>query len=148
MNPFSPSGLHDPAPRSLVVNGQVRQLGRPVPSDVRELGKHGGDRKSENAKNQGSNNRTLIHRGTTANYTLARLDRSRPDLAKRVRAGELSANAAAIKAVWPKTLPPILTCLDWQLMSRLVQKADAGIKLMTMAPALEAATVPVTSSAA
>jgi hypothetical protein len=33
---------------------------------------------------------------------LARLDRDNPDLAARVRAGELSANAAAIEAGWRK----------------------------------------------
>jgi hypothetical protein len=38
---------------------------------VRELGKHGGDRKSEKAKNQPSN-RSLIQRGTTTAYTLAK----------------------------------------------------------------------------
>jgi hypothetical protein len=88
------------------------QLGRPVPSDVRELGKHGGDRKSEKAKNQVDNNVKLIHHGgNAANYTLARLDRSRPDLAKRVRAGELSANAAAIAAGWRKK-PKKLSALE------------------------------------
>ena len=88
------------------IKSQVRelvQLGRPVPSDVRELGKRGGDRKSEKAKNQPSN-RSLIQYGTTTAYTLARLDRDRPDLAKQVRAGELTANAAAIEAGWRKKL--------------------------------------------
>ena len=36
--------------------------------------------------------------GTSRAYVLARLDRDRPDLAQRVRNGELSANAAAIEA--------------------------------------------------
>lgn len=34
----------------------------------------------------------------TANYVVARLKRDRPDLAQRVVAGELSANAAALEA--------------------------------------------------
>jgi hypothetical protein len=38
------------------------------------LGKHGGDRKSEAVKNQGSD-RTLIKRGDNRAYILARLDR-------------------------------------------------------------------------
>jgi hypothetical protein len=37
-------------------------------------------------------------RGTDRDYTVARLERDRPDLAERVEAGELSANAAAIEA--------------------------------------------------
>jgi hypothetical protein len=40
--------------------------------------------------------------GTRA-YWLARLERERPDLAKRVRNGELTANMAAIKAGWRKS---------------------------------------------
>jgi hypothetical protein len=38
----------------------------------------------------------------TAAYWLARLDNARPDLARLVRAGELSANGAAIRAGWRK----------------------------------------------
>lgn len=59
------------------------------------LGKHGGDRKSEKAKDQGSNT-TLVDRGR--DYTMARLRRDNPELAAQVEAGELSANAAAIQA--------------------------------------------------
>lgn len=40
--------------------------------------------------------------GTVA-YWLARLDRDRPDLAKLVRAGRISANLAAIRAGWRKS---------------------------------------------
>jgi hypothetical protein len=47
-------------------------------------------------QNKGSN--TTIELGRGADYTLARLRRDRPDLAERVKAGELSANAAAIQA--------------------------------------------------
>jgi hypothetical protein len=60
------------------------------------LGAHGGDRRSDEAKDQGTNS-TLI-RGSTQPYTLARLDRDHPALAERVRAGELTPNAAAIQA--------------------------------------------------
>lgn len=61
------------------------------------LGQQGGDRRSERAKaDQGCI--TTLKRGT-ADYTLARLDRDgRSDLATEVRSGEISANAAAIKA--------------------------------------------------
>jgi hypothetical protein len=76
------------------------QLGRPIPSDVRELGKLGRPKKGE----EKPSNRRISHYGTNTAYTLARLDRDRPDLAAQVRAGELSANAAAIKAGWRKKL--------------------------------------------
>jgi hypothetical protein len=65
------------------------------------LGKHGGDRKSDKTKEQG-NNVTLIRRGNAESYTLARLRRDAPELAKRVEAGEMSANAAAIKIRAPR----------------------------------------------
>jgi hypothetical protein len=48
-------------------------------------------------KDQGDNI-TLKERGTSTDYTVARLDRDRPDLAAHVRAGHMSANAAAIEA--------------------------------------------------
>lgn len=49
-------------------------------------------------------------RGTDSSYTVARLERDRPDLAARVAAGELSANAAAIEAGFrPKTVTIPLT---------------------------------------
>jgi hypothetical protein len=66
------------------------------------LGQHGGDRKSEKAKADQPDNHKLEEYGTGRNYTLARLRRDRPDLAARVRAGELSANAAAIEAGFRK----------------------------------------------
>jgi hypothetical protein len=52
----------------------------------RELtGKHGGDRKSEQAKEIKSDNVTLDppDRGNSRSYTLRRLERERPDLFKR-----------------------------------------------------------------
>jgi hypothetical protein len=61
----------------------------------RKLGGHGGDRKSEENKYQGRNP-ILKTRGR--DYDMVRLSRDRPDLAKRVVVGELSANAAAIEA--------------------------------------------------
>ena len=41
-----------------------------------------------------------IEQGTSRPYTLARLSAKRPDLYERVKAGDLSANAAAIEAGW------------------------------------------------
>jgi hypothetical protein len=53
-----------------------------------------------------SSNRTI--RGTTRAYTLDRLERERPDLFERVKAKELSANAAAIEAGFRKK--PVRRC--------------------------------------
>ena len=83
---FSQGGLQ----RSLQTIGHLAQCA---------LGLHGGDRKSEKAKDQ-DRNPTLIGRGR--DYDIARLERDRPDLAARVRANELSANAAAIEAGFRK----------------------------------------------
>jgi len=60
-------------------------------------GKHGGDRKSEDAQDQvdiiNSNDG-----GTSESYALRRLKRDAPELAEKVLDGEMSANAAAIEA--------------------------------------------------
>jgi hypothetical protein len=58
---------------------------------VRELGKHGRLKKGEE---QGVHN-TFIRGSTEAPYPLAHLNRDRPELAEQVRAGKLSAKAAA-----------------------------------------------------
>ena len=88
---------------------------------LRELvvGQHGGDRKSDEIK---SNNITLdsdlfvdpepdkpkAERGTSRAYTLTRLKNERPDLFERVKAKEISANAAAIEAGWLKYEPQVV----------------------------------------
>jgi hypothetical protein len=61
-----------------------------------QLGKWGRPKKGE----EKGRIATLSSRGRA--YILARLDRDRPDLAARVRAHELSANAAAIEAGFRK----------------------------------------------
>lgn len=63
---------------------------------VVDLGRHGGDRRSIAVRNQIRN--TKPRSSDTAAYVIARLNRDRPDLAEKVRVGELSANAAAIEA--------------------------------------------------
>jgi len=69
------------------------------------LSKHGGDRKSDAAKNQGVDN-TLIERGTSRKaYIKARLERDgKTELLGRVNAGALSAHAAATEAGWRKRM--------------------------------------------
>ena len=56
--------------------------------------------------------------GTSRAYTLARLRRDDPDMALRVEAGELSANAAAVAKGWRKP-PDVL-----QQLKRLWDKAS------------------------
>lgn len=63
--------------------------------------KPGRPSKSESLTNNDSNE-NQIRGGTNRDYTVARLDRDAPELAERVRAGELSANAAAIEAGFRK----------------------------------------------
>lgn len=68
---------------------------------------HGGDRRSEKAKaDQGGNDENVTtlkpNEKNTKAHILARLDRDRPDLAARVRAGTMTANAAAIEAGFRK----------------------------------------------
>ena len=65
--------------------------------EVVALPQHGGDR----SKGEQGDNVTLL-RGNNPTYALKRLKRDRPDLAAKVIAGELSANAAAIQAGFRK----------------------------------------------
>jgi SAM-dependent methyltransferase len=64
------------------------------------LQRHGGDRKSKrNPQDQGSENRTLIHkRGETRQYLLARIVRDHPAIFVRFQAGEFRSVHAAAKA--------------------------------------------------
>lgn len=76
----------------------------------KETVRHGGDRKSKESIKR--HNMTLDNvplakdRGTSKSYTLTRLERDHPELFKRVVAGELSANAAAIEAGFRKKKTP------------------------------------------
>ncbi len=85
-------------------------VGLPTPLEkATAVGKHGGDRKSEAVRGEQGSNHNLDARpvGRGAAYTLARLDRDEPKLAEKVRAGELSANAAAIEAGFRKKPTPL-----------------------------------------
>jgi hypothetical protein len=65
-------------------------------------------------------NTNISKDGTTVAYTLARLDRDRPDLARQVREGRLSANAAAIEAGFRKQLTPIDHLQKWWVRMKVV----------------------------
>jgi hypothetical protein len=74
--------------------------------DVEVQGSHGGDRRSE------ATNVDNIHveerpSGTSRQAAVRRLRKDRPDLLEKVRAGELSAHAAAIEAGFRKRATPL-----------------------------------------
>jgi uncharacterized protein (UPF0128 family) len=66
------------------------------PQPTNSESKEGNQNAAKERENKDSN--TTFDLGRGKDYTLARLDRDHPDLAKQVRAGELSANQAAIEA--------------------------------------------------
>src|SRR3982751_5017863 len=73
------------------------------------LGKHGGDRRSEQARKDQVNHGSLAQTPTAKlprkERTLRRLRRDDPALATRVERGELTANAAAVAKGWRKKKP-------------------------------------------
>jgi hypothetical protein len=74
----------------------------------REAMKTHGNRYSLNGDNI-----NLQEKGTSRSYTDSRLKRQYPDLFELVKAGKLSANAAAIKAGWRKKKTPLEQLHYW-----------------------------------
>jgi hypothetical protein len=74
------------------------------------LGKHGGDRRSEQARKDRVRNHTLDRKPASRmgdrDRTLARLRRDDPELAARVERGEITANAAAVDKGWRQPRTP------------------------------------------
>ena len=62
-------------------------------------------------------------RGNTRAYTLDRLEREQPDLFKQVKAGKISANAAAKKAGIRKPPSPLTELRKWWKKASLEQRA-------------------------
>jgi len=85
---------------SLSLSNIIRRVpnqtrGLRINGEVEAEGKHGGDRRSE--KEQVDNvNLKLSKGGNAPTYALRRLKRDRPDLAKKVVEGKLSAHAATL----------------------------------------------------
>jgi hypothetical protein len=97
----------------------------PVPLEaarVMALAAHGGDRRSEEFRGEGN---ASLKYGTAAHWQ-ARLRRDRPDLAERVEAGELSANAAALEAGFRHKRRP------FEIITRLIPKLDAAERAKIM----------------
>ena len=71
--------------------------------------KHGGDRRSEAAKPSIKIDNVKLDNqgGNSLPYTVRRLEKTRPDLFEQVKAGQLSANQAAIKAGLRKVKTPL-----------------------------------------
>lgn len=65
-----------------------------------KLGKHGGDRRSTEARKQAAISGLKLHHGTDKASTVARLRRDNPELAEQVIAGE---SELARLAVLPST---------------------------------------------
>jgi len=81
---------------------------------------HGGDRKSEEAIKRDNITIENDGRGTCKSYTLSRLERESPELFDSVCSGELSANAAAIKAGFrQKTVTVCATDVDRAVITLL-----------------------------
>ncbi len=55
---------------------------------VGELGKHGGDRRSKEARDNQGDNVTLKERGNQASYLVARLKRDAPEILAQLERGE------------------------------------------------------------
>jgi hypothetical protein len=70
-------------------------------------GKHGGDRRSEEATKVDNVNLERASKGNSRSYAVSRLQREAPELFAQVAAGTISANAAAIKAGFRKKLKPL-----------------------------------------
>lgn len=82
---------------------RINPQDQPIPlEDVETLARQGRPKKGEE-----KHSNRIIKGGTNSKYTIARLNRDRPDLARRVQLGELSANAAAIEAGFRKRLTAI-----------------------------------------
>jgi hypothetical protein len=87
---------------------QVKAIKEAAPgiSVAMVLNKHGGDRKSEQAKAVQPCDARLKTYGTVEYFT-ARLDRDHPEIAALVHLGELSARAGAIRAGIIRELSPL-----------------------------------------
>jgi hypothetical protein len=98
-------------------HGGAREgAGRPPTRDESAAAAHA-ERRSER-EIQGSERNLEKTVGRGRGYALARLDRDHPKLAARVRAGELSANAAAIEAGFRKPRDPLADAkAAWRRMS-------------------------------
>jgi len=92
-----------------IVKGEITEpQGREIIQRSKMRASRGGDQRSNN-----KNATTLIGKDRGRPYTMARLDRDRPDLAAKVDAGLMTSNAAAIEAGFRKPRPSRkLTGLD------------------------------------
>jgi hypothetical protein len=135
--------------RDFIVTAPAQGMGWSTPEDIKQVeallryspdvlqqwvdalkGKHGGDRKSEEAPIKNDNIR-LEGYGTSLGYTLDRLKREHSDLYAKVVAGDMTANAAAISAGFRKKPTPFETILkllpklsdnEWQQVVRSRKK--------------------------
>jgi hypothetical protein len=126
-----PNGLGMPAESAKAVMEEVND--KALLGEV--LGRHGGDHKSQVFRDQVGNANLMSTGGTTRPYILARLERDgHGELAARVRAGEMSARAAALQAGIRRPPDPLrmilrlLPRLDAEQCRRLREALDARMK--------------------
>lgn len=72
---------------------------RAYDEEIQPLAKHGGDRRSSSTQ---GNQITSKRRGDSRDYVIARLERDDPQLAQRVKRGEITATAASRLKGWKK----------------------------------------------
>lgn len=95
---------------AIMTERDKRKLLRDVVEAVPPLAKHGGDRVS----GEQGDNVTLLARGNSASYLIAKLKRDAPEIAERLAAGEFrSVRAAALAAGIVKPPRPLVELRRW-----------------------------------
>jgi len=119
------SYLTSPPPNGVGI--QLDTVEKLVADDAEALALYRQEMKEQGARNDLRSNPTEVIRNDRGKaYMLDRLQRERPDLFERVKAGELSANAAAIAAGFRKKPTPM------QIMLKLLPKLTAAERAQLM----------------
>lgn len=102
-----------------------------------ELKSHGGDRRSEQARQDQGSDLTLKTRGENADYIKARLRRDHPEIAEQLQRGEFrSARAAAIEAGIIKPVPTIRLVNDINKVAQAISRHLNDEQRIALAEAL------------
>lgn len=105
-----------------VLHAQGHQGEIPREQAMAALKSHGGDRRSEQARQDQGSDRTL-KRGDNAAYLKARLQRDRPEIAEALERGEFrSARAAAIEAGIIKPVPTVRLVDDMEKVAAKIRQ--------------------------
>jgi hypothetical protein len=96
------------------LRGRVQRL---YDEEIQPLAKHGGDRRPDGG--QGNRITLTMQRGDSRDYVIARLERDDPQLAQRVKRGEITATAASRLKGWKK---PQITVTSPESIARALRK--------------------------